>query len=110
MRRFASILLSSLVVAATGCGDSHATKPDGGDGGGMVIPDGSFGSGVGQSCRPLGVPMGDLDGDGLNDGYRASEAYIETGTLMCGAGGEGCLIYHLDGDPRMECDPAESEC
>lgn len=89
------------VLAVAGCGSSH--EADGTDGG---VGPGTMG--VGATCRPLAVPMRDVDGDGRNDGYSSAEAYVETGTIMCAT--DGCLVYHLAGDPRPTCNPTMSEC
>ncbi len=93
-----------VVGSGTACGSSHDADGDAGD-----RDAGTAGTaGVGAACRPLAVPMRDANGNGLNDGYAASESFVETGTGMCTT--TGCLVFHIAGDPRPGCNPATSEC
>lgn len=92
-------LLLGCMIATSACGSSHEADTDAG---------GPGTAGVGTACRTLAVPMRDADGDGRNDGYSATEAFVETGTGVCTT--DGCLVYHLSGDPRPGCNPSTSAC
>ncbi len=102
--RFGFLIASAIVFG--GCGSAHeGSMVDGGSVGrdaGPVTP-------VGGACRPLSTPpTGDLNGDGRADGYRDTEVFLEGGTTACMPG--GCIVYHLNGDPRPTCDDTMSEC
>jgi hypothetical protein len=48
--------------------------------------------GVGDPCLPSVIPEG---------GFDDREAYVEAGSNTCES--HACLVYHLQGDPRLEC-------
>ena len=80
-----------MLVIAMGCGPSYGADADGGAGDG-----GATGAPVvgGPACLPEAIPAG---------GYSGAEVYLETNSVDCET--RACLVYHLDGDPRMlDCD------
>lgn len=70
------------LLVSMGCGASH----DAGDGG----ADGGAAPAVGRECLPASVPSG---------GYDAREVYLEPSSAQCDT--RACIVYQLDGDPRM---------
>jgi hypothetical protein len=93
------IICCALLVGLTGCSGSHVSDAgmDGSDGSvstdAAIARDGATGS----ACMPMNVPF---------NGFRASEAYLETTRPDCE--GNVCAVYHLQGDPRATC--AEPDC
>ncbi len=46
--------------------------------------------GVGDPCTPENIP---------SDGFNGSEAYLETSSVQCRT--RVCMVYQLQGDPRL---------
>lgn len=57
---------------------------------------------VGDPCQPESVPCDTSSGQ---CGFNSAEAYIEAGSVQCRT--RVCMVYHLDGDPREGCEPAD---
>ncbi len=73
------------LLLAIGCGTANGTAEVGGDGGQPLL---------GSTCTPETIPSG---------GYDSREIYLETSSASCET--RACLVYQLEGDPRMrDCD------
>ena len=79
-----NVLLLGLLA---GCSSSHAEEAG---------ADGAAASRAGMTCEVVSVPPG---------GFDAREIYLEYAGTACG--GEMCMVYQLDGDPRSSCMPAD---
>ncbi len=67
----------------------------------LAAASGCTGSPIGDPCIPESIPSG---------GFASEEVYLETSSVQCRT--RTCMVYHLKGDPNVDCvtNPSDPTC